>query len=188
MNCSESTENGISVESEVVIVSSGSYSSQTSTELSSSSSQTFPNHYSSVPTSTNSGPTSVSNQSTTSTGSSSRLQTRLTFSAPRQSTTSLTSPEPHALCKCPCSSFYEIQSLNQATTSTDIEEEIRRSEVPKRKTGKFQRQLRSATDDRPSSVQIGAVSIAIIVCVFGSVIVFDILKLFKHLFRTIDDP
>ena len=83
-------------------------------------------------------------------------------------------PTQTTLCKCPCS------SLQSSTPATETQEEIKkRLGIPKQNTGKYKRRLASAGDDRPTSVQLGCIGLTVLICTFGSILVFDILKYIK---------
>ena len=83
-------------------------------------------------------------------------------------------PTQTTICKCPCAS---LQSSTPATETQD--EIIKRLEIPKQNTGKYKRRLASAGDDRPTSVQLGCIGLAVLIWTFGSILVFDILKYMK---------
>ena len=83
-------------------------------------------------------------------------------------------PTQTTLCKCPCT------SLQSSTPATETQDEIKkRLEIPKQNTGKYKRRLASAEDDRPTSVQLGCIGLAVLICTFGSILVFDILRYMK---------
>ena len=84
-------------------------------------------------------------------------------------------------CKCPCGGFYYSLQISSVDTAQAVAEIIKRLEIHKQNTGSYKRQLSSAEDSRTSSVMMGCVGVVILVCTFGIIIVFDILRFVQHI-------
>ena len=92
------------------------------------------------------------------------------------------STQPNAnKCKCPCGGFHFSVQLNSVDTAQAVAEIIKRLEIHKQSTRSYKRQLSSAEDGRASSVMMGCVCIVILVCTFGIIVVFDILRFVQHI-------
>ena len=84
-------------------------------------------------------------------------------------------------CKCPCGGFHFSLQLNSVDAAQAVAEIIKRLEIHKQNTGSYKRQLSSAEDGRTSSVMMGCVGVVILICTFGIIIVFDILRFVQHI-------
>ena len=92
------------------------------------------------------------------------------------------STQPHVnKCKCPCGGFHFSTQLNSVDTAQAVAEIIKRLEIHKQNTGSYKRQLSSSEDSRTSSVMMGCVGVVILVCTFGTIILFDILRFVQHI-------
>ena len=73
------------------------------------------------------------------------------------------------LCSCRNITTYNVTELMKI-----VEETVRTLTINKRVTSKYKRQITSADDTRPSAHVLGAVGVAMLVLVFGGIILLDL--------------
>ncbi|KAK3578134.1 hypothetical protein CHS0354_010088 [Potamilus streckersoni] len=84
-----------------------------------------------------------------------------------------------ALCTCPCKDLQFLSNFNGS--SPQMQRMLKELMIDRKNTSKSRMRKESANDNRPSSVSIGAVGVAIVVVPLGLVIVLDIPQLYMDL-------